>query len=53
MQRRNLWQKDFNIFELWNFELENNEKPVQVITDNCDGLNPYCFGGWLGLMGAD
>ena len=19
----------------------------------CDGLNPYCFGGWLGLMGAD
>ena len=26
-----------------------NEKTQEIL--NRDGLNPYCFGGWLGLMG--
>ena len=25
-----------------------NDKCMQV---SCDGLNPYCFGGWYGLAG--
>ena len=28
--------------------------PISIVFNIvCDGLNPYCFGGWLGLMRAD